>query len=218
MQWRGGALLIGHWRGTPIWASWTLPIGLLFFGGGSLVGALSVGALILVHELGHAVLIRRRSLDPLYIRLHGMGGECTYNPAWATAFDQAFIAWGGVLAQGAVLVVALFLSWLFAPESGIAADVLRVLIGMNAVMIAFNLLPIPGLDGSLAWRIVPMLRGRWEEQRRSARSQRDARRRAGRRLLASRCRLARRGCTRSSRSWSVRGQSSRLAASRPPPG
>ena len=136
---------------------WSLPLGMLLFGRATVGGALGFVALILVHELGHHALVRSRSLRTIEISMHWLGGECRYGATWGSAYDHAIIAWGGVLAQAIVFALALTVARVLEPAPGVLADVLFVLLVPNAGMALLNLLPIAGLDGSLAWRLPGML-------------------------------------------------------------
>jgi Zn-dependent protease len=109
-------------------------------------------ALVLVHELGHALLVRWRGHRVVGIHLTAWGGECQWRPGRRggepSNADRVIIAWGGVLAQSVVLVVAISLVAL-----GVRHPVLSPLVWSNAIMIFFNLMPIPPLDGATAWRL-----------------------------------------------------------------
>jgi len=58
---------------------------------------------VTIHELGHAFLVRRRGLRALAIQIHGLGGVCQHESG--SLYDNAIIAWGGVLAQALVLLI-----------------------------------------------------------------------------------------------------------------
>lgn len=161
----GSYFILGRLRGARVRLHVFLPIvGLISWAVDRSVWALvAVTLLVLVHEIGHAGLVwwfgaRVRTIDLL-----PMGGECTWEGE-VTLLQRALIAWGGVLAQAVVLVAALL--WP-APETWAGAVVLRTLTVTNAWMMGFNLMPIPPLDGSKAWRAVPIWwRARGHEVRR----------------------------------------------------
>lgn len=184
-EWRGGVLHVRIPRLPPLELHWTLLLGMLFFGRGTLGGALGFFVLVLGHELGHAALVRARGLRTIAIAMHWMGGECRYDGGSATPLDQAIIAWGGVLAQAAILVPALVLAETLAPGPGVVAELLSVLVVANLLMIVLNLLPIPALDGGRAWQVFGLLRrrrarGRLEQQKEAIRRQLDELERAKR--------------------------------------
>jgi len=149
MKLSGGYLHLGRVRGAPIRAHWSTPLGLLVLSGFSLSPGewLVLALLILVHELGHATIAWKLGYDVEGIDITGYGGTCACSGD-LTRYEAALIAWGGVLAQACVLLVAGLLSL-----AGIAPPYAHVLIASNAWLIAVNLLPIPGLDGALAWHL-----------------------------------------------------------------
>ena len=104
---RGGYLTLGRWRGAPVRAHWSLPLGALVFGQGRFVPGFWLGffLLVLIHELGHAALVKRYGHRVVSIDIHALGGACRWSGE-ATAVDRARIAWGGVLAQGVALAIA----------------------------------------------------------------------------------------------------------------
>ncbi len=113
--------------------------------------------LLITHEAGHATLAGRYRCRPSHIEIGVFGGVCFYDAQSATRWDQARIAWGGVLAQAALAAPFLLLWLLFGADgSETSARVLALLGPWNLAVAAFNLLPIRPLDGATAWRIVPM--------------------------------------------------------------
>jgi stage IV sporulation protein FB len=168
-----GYLTIARWKGTPIRIHWSTPIGMLVFGRFAFVPGFWLGFLILVvlHEMGHALLARRMGLHARSIEIHALGGQCRFGGGSVSPWQHAVVAWGGVLAQGALLGIALAVS-LFAPLPPVAfvGELMSALVYTNLWLIAINLLPIPPLDGAQAWRLLPL----WRE-RRARRAARDAR-------------------------------------------
>src|SRR5688500_1061908 len=75
------------------------------------VGVLTI---ILVHELGHAAVVRRVGAQPIGIDIHGFGGFCWWRGD-PTPLERSFIAWGGVLGQGVLLVAAIAVGARFEP-------------------------------------------------------------------------------------------------------
>ena len=67
--------------------------------------------------------------------------------------QRVVIAWGGVLAQAALCVVATALLALHLPLHDSLQDMLVTFASSNVAIAAFNLLPIAPLDGHLAWRL-----------------------------------------------------------------
>lgn len=141
--------------GIPFRVHFTVPIGLAImsrftFAPGFWLGFLLV---ILVHELGHAVLVRSRGLRVVGIDLTGFGGVCKHTAG--TERDTIVIAWGGVLGQLVLGLLAFGLrSVLFARLGDFGLELYLALTEYSAVLAAINLMPLPGLDGGYAWRIV----------------------------------------------------------------
>lgn len=193
-----GLWRIAHWKRIPVHLHWSVLLGLLWF----LVQTRSLPlaamkfvaffGLLAIHEIGHARAALRRGTRVHEIRLYLLHGVCRH--AWPrSGFDHIVIAWGGVLAQGAVLAVAIAaraLAWAVAPgAAGALSPVFDVLIGVNLFMIGFNLLPVAPLDGHIAWRIlrplphllarrwratVDAIRRAWRLRRRRGEMKRDA--------------------------------------------
>jgi hypothetical protein len=177
-----GYYTLGRIRGAPIRIHWSAPLGAIAFTGFAFVPALWAGffLLVILHELGHAALVRRLGYQVVAVRVHAFGGDCQ----WAgdpTRADVAVVAWGGVLAQAVLWVAATALVLVLGfPESPVLAALAVTFTSVNARMILFNLMPIPPLDGHHAWQLVPMLwEARKEQQayRRERKERREARRR-----------------------------------------
>lgn len=151
----GGYFRIGRFGGAPVRIHWTAPLGAFAFTGFRLapVAWAAFVLLILVHEIGHALLVRRSRLHVVSIDVHGIGGECRYVGS-PPPVQRALIAWGGVFGQLALLAVALVARF-FVPADAPwwTGDLLRTLVATNLYLMAINLLPIPGFDGAEAWKL-----------------------------------------------------------------
>jgi Zn-dependent protease len=164
---RGGYLTLGKWRGAPVRVHWTLPLAALVFGQGRFVPGFWLGffLLVLIHELGHALLVRRCRHRVVSIDVHALGGVC----CWAgepTAIQRAWIAWGGVLAQAVALACAHgALALAGRPESVFAAQMASAFTTTNVWLIAINLIPVPPLDGAEAWKLPGLLARRRRARR-----------------------------------------------------
>jgi Zn-dependent protease len=152
----GHYLHVGRIGGVAFRAHWTLPIGLLALGGFQFnpVVWVSLLAITVIHESGHAVMANAFGLAPRSIDVHGVGGRCIYEGYVISDVARSAIAWGGVLAQVILFVLARRIGEL-AGDSGGPHFLLAIgmLTGWNAFIAALNLLPIPGLDGAEAWRL-----------------------------------------------------------------
>jgi Zn-dependent protease len=163
----GGLWSLGRWRGVPVLLHWSVWLGLLWFGYRyqrvlpAALTFLGFLGLLAIHELGHALAAQSRRVRVYEIRLYLLHGLCRHAVP-ARERDDVFIAWGGVLAQAAVLVLALAASTALSATAPATAYTLSplfdVLVDTNLWMIAFNLLPIAPLDGHRAWRVLRPLR------------------------------------------------------------
>jgi Zn-dependent protease len=155
MIFRSGYLVIGRYHDAPMRLHWTVPIGAYLLTGADYVpGAwIAFVLLVLIHEFGHAALVRAFGLRVVSIDLTGIGGQCEWSGN-ATERQRATIAWGGVLAQLAALLVAPLLASLFPrPAPPFVAQMIATFGRTNLLLILLNLLPVKPLDGAEAWRI-----------------------------------------------------------------
>jgi Zn-dependent protease len=149
-------------RGIDVYVHWTvfLIAGLILLGalqspGVSLVGLASYFGVLLIHEYGHLVAARRKGYEPVCIELYPVFGLARFE-APQSRMDRAFIAWGGVLAQAVIAVPLVAWVLVFGYTKFEAVNAALVLLGSFSLgMAVFNLLPIPPLDGSKAWDIIP---------------------------------------------------------------
>jgi Zn-dependent protease len=167
MVFDSGYWTIARLRGVPLRLHWTIPVGALLFSGLRFAPAFWAAffGLILLHEVGHAIVVRIYRHRVHAIDVMGFGGTCHWSGA-ATPFQRAAIAWGGVLAQ-AVLLVATFVlvTVLGQPRTVAGAEVVDVFTRTNLWLIALNLLPVPPLDGAEAWPLLRQLKDRFKNRR-----------------------------------------------------
>ncbi|UXI66509.1 hypothetical protein [Tahibacter amnicola] len=162
----GGVAVVVHWSVLLM-----LPVAFAATGRflGALAATLAYFGLILAHETGHALMARWRGLRVIEINLVGFHGRCIFQQPRHLE-DHIFVAWGGALAQAAVLVAAVLLLVVMPRLPAGLAQVIGpaffVWIPINLLVLAINLLPIRTLDGAVAWGVVPMLRRRWRNARR----------------------------------------------------
>lgn len=146
---------VGRIAGVPVRLHWTIPVGAFVFGRFRIVPGFWLGffLLVLIHELGHAFLVKRRGLRNQEVRVHGLGGVSIHERG--STYDRAIIAWGGVLAQLLVLYVPAKLITLFVPIPSVAflQELLSAFLYTNLILAGFNLIPIPPLDGAMAWKL-----------------------------------------------------------------
>lgn len=155
-QTRGrGSVTVARISGAPLRVHWSLVVGLILVGGLQPGGWCGFLAVILAHEAGHAVLVRRFGQRVVALSLHALGGECHWI-GQPTPSQRALIAWGGVAGQALLLGVAWVAVHLVPPAftNWFGEPLARSLVHSNIAMAAFNLLPIPPLDGVEAWRLL----------------------------------------------------------------
>jgi stage IV sporulation protein FB len=155
-----------HWKKIPVYAHWTI---LLWFPWVLIQGMklvwlfptfLAFITILLFHEFGHAIAARYTDTKVYAIKLFLMHGECTHETPYYESED-ILIAWGGVLGQLLLLVLAVvaqYLLFYFSPMWIFQlSPVFDVLTKTNLIIIAFNLIPVKPLDGVVAWRIIPFV-------------------------------------------------------------
>lgn len=154
---------IGRFGGAPLRIHWTMPLGAFLFGGARWAPVFWGSFLVIVlwHELGHAFMVRRYGHNVASVDVTGIGGLCRWSGA-ATPYERAVIAWGGVAAQGLLLVVALGLRLVLGPPTTLlVAELESAFVQWNASLILLNLLPVPPFDGSEAWSLFRQLANRY---------------------------------------------------------
>ncbi len=144
---------VAKFRGVPIHVHANTLLGLFMLSGFRFdpIWWCCALAIILLHELGHALVVKWVGGKPTEVMIHGFGGYC----AWVgevSPVGRAAIACGGVAAQLVLLGVALSLHALgLIPQDPVSAEVFGALTYSNAWLIGLNLLPIAPLDGAEAW-------------------------------------------------------------------
>ena len=157
---------LGRVRGAPIRVHWTLLLGALVWSRFNIWPAfwLAFAVLILIHELGHALVVLRYRLGLSEIAIHGAGGYCRHDQP-GSRFQEAMVAWGGVLAQLTLYaLVRATLVFVEPPASAHVQQVLWVFTDINLWVAALNLIPFEPLDGAKAWPLVGMLAARWRKR------------------------------------------------------
>lgn len=134
---------------------WSLALGALLFTAPrfTLPLLLAFAAVIAVHTLGHLAALLGCGLRPAALSLHGLGGEFALAKGRPPSpVESSAIAWGGALAQAALLAFALV--------HPLPHDLDFAFVRLNGVALALNLLPVAPLDGAEAWRLFTRLRRR----------------------------------------------------------
>ena len=125
--------------GTPVWLAWVV----------GAIAALLLIASLTAHELGHALLARRRGIAVEGIRLWLFGGVAQMSSDWMTGRTEMLVA---AIGPAVTLVLAGFFvgsSWLLvqvgAPQLVVVVAVW--LAAVNVLLLVFNLIPAFPLDG-----------------------------------------------------------------------
>jgi len=104
---------------------------------------------VLIHELGHALAVRRRGLEPA-IELHGFGGVTSWSGAALLQPSQrALISAAGPAVGIAVGAAALVAARLLPTGPPVVSEVLRYAVWVNLGWGLLNLLPVLPLDGGM---------------------------------------------------------------------
>jgi Zn-dependent protease len=147
--------------GAPVYTHWSvLAIGAVILVVGwqnlivSAISLLSFLGIILIHEIGHAAIVHKLGYEVIAIRIAPLHGVCEHQ-APRYEWEAIQIAWGGVLAQALAAAIVLTIGNL-GGENLEYFGPLMVFIGYYSILtIPFNLLPVSGLDGQIAWKILP---------------------------------------------------------------
>lgn len=148
---------------APIRIHWSTPLGLALGSFFQWRIAIATALLIVLHELGHAAMVVRARARVVRIDVLPFGGRCLWRGNLGPT-RRAAVAWGGVLAQLALLLVTVALLAAFGfPRAGLLDDLAVTFTLINGLYIFTNLLPVEPLDGAEAW---PLLGLAWRKSRR----------------------------------------------------
>lgn len=159
-----GAPLYVHWS-VPVIVALLVSLSLLVGPRIAITASVCYFGIILLHEAGHAFVAHRLGYEVVAVRLSGWHGRCEFE-APETEEHHVMIVWGGVLAQLTVALPMVALMVLVGRENlGYAGFAVAILGRTNLIIAAINLLPLRGLDGATAWRIVPLGMQWWSARR-----------------------------------------------------
>lgn len=130
-------------------------------------GALGLFASVLLHELAHAVVAIRRGLAMRGITLFIFGGVAEMAAEPRRAWDEFLVAIAGPIAS-VLIAAACYAASLAATAAGApvpVTGVLTYLAAVNALLVAFNMVPAFPLDGG---RVLRSLLWRWKDDLRWA--------------------------------------------------
>ncbi|MBK5268127.1 MAG: hypothetical protein JJE47_11910 [Acidimicrobiia bacterium] len=107
-----------------------------------------VGVVVIVHELGHAIEIRRVGGDPV-ITFEVLGGHTTGMPSGVPEWRNIWISAAGIVYSLVFLGVVATVSYLVGDSlPPVVASVFSAMVILNAVWAVIQLLPIGTADGS----------------------------------------------------------------------
>jgi Zn-dependent protease len=169
---------LGTWGRVPVTMHWTVLLSfawmyLVFFDLVLTLAAIPFVFLLLVaHEFGHVVALRRRKIAVTGIALFGIHGETSYNEYAAKPGDVVAVAWAGIAAQAVVMLLALaavsFIPFGAVPFGGLLSTVIYVvLVKINVFLMIVALLPIGPFDGHQAWKVIPRTRAALKRRRKA---------------------------------------------------
>lgn len=160
---------LGKWWGIPVSLHWSVLLWCaLFFSVfmdivPTIVAALALIFVMVVHECGHVLALRARKLDVDGVELSGLHGitETTYLPY---PFEIVF-AWSGVAAQFVLYLISeACISYVHlglpAYLDTVIGPVALVFTRYNLLLMVVALIPIGPFDGRRAWKILGWLRTR----------------------------------------------------------
>ena len=125
--------------GTPVWLAWVVGI----------VAALLLIASLTAHELGHALLARRRGIAVDGIRLWLFGGVAQMSGDWVTGKTEMLVAAIGPAVTFVLAALFVGASWLLVQLGAppLVIVVAEWLAAVNFLLLVFNLIPAFPLDG-----------------------------------------------------------------------
>jgi len=127
--------------------------------GMAIVTALLFFAAIVIHELSHALVARRRGLPVRSITLFALGGVAQFEKEPEDAKTEFLVSIAGPIASAVIgvvcLLLALVLSWRVMAEPATPTEAMLVWLGyINIGLAIFNLLPGFPMDGGRVLRAI----------------------------------------------------------------
>jgi Zn-dependent protease len=134
-----GAAVPGEAPGTPVWMAWLV---------GAIVAVLLLASLT-AHELGHALLARRRGIAVEGIRLWLFGGVAQMSSDWMTGRTEMLVAAVGPAVTLVLTAVFTGATWLLVTVGAppLVVVVAEWVAAINLLLLLFNLIPAFPLDG-----------------------------------------------------------------------
>lgn len=113
-------------------------------------------AIVVLHETGHAFVVRRLGYRAHGIYVSFFHGYCTFDLPYSEK-EHCQIAWGGALAQLAIALPFIVLANVLGQRQIPVLSTMTIDLGYLSFVVAIvNLLPLRGFDGRKAWKLIPL--------------------------------------------------------------
>lgn len=121
----------------------------------TIIGLVCYMSVLFIHETGHLIAAQKRGCEVFSMELYPIFGFVRFETPWSR-FDHCVIAWAGVIAQAVVaLPIMVWIELRGFTHIGAVNAALALLGPFSLFVAAFNLLPSGGLDGAVAWGLIP---------------------------------------------------------------
>ncbi len=130
----------------------------------AIIAATSYFTILLVHEYGHGFVANKLGYKVFETRIAFFHGMCVFEEPYSEE-HHIKIAWAGSLAQLLVAIPLIALSQVKAVSDISYLGPVYAFLGYISVFVALvNLAPSQGLDGHIAWRIIPLTYKKWRSK------------------------------------------------------
>ena len=156
---------------APVSVHWSalLVIGIILVTGykepiHAVIAAASYFSILLIHEIGHGFVANKLGYKVFETKIAFFHGMCIFKEPYNEE-HHIKIAWAGSLAQIFVAIPLIVLS-----QFKVVSDIsylgpVYAFLGYLSVLVALvNLAPSQGLDGHIAWRIIPLTYRKWRNK------------------------------------------------------
>ncbi|MEM7757507.1 MAG: hypothetical protein AAF298_05180 [Cyanobacteria bacterium P01_A01_bin.40] len=121
-----------------------------------ILAILSYFSIIFIHEVGHGAMASKLGYRVFAIRVGLIHGLCEYEQP-RSELDDVKISWSGVLLQIMIAILVFSLSSMGLNNFSYFSPMLVFLGYFSLLIVPYNLMPLRGLDGQKAWRIIPLI-------------------------------------------------------------
>jgi Zn-dependent protease len=166
---------LGSWGRIPVAMHWTVLLTfawmyLVFWSvPGTLVGAVALFLVMVVHELGHVAVLKRRKVSIDSITFFGIHGTTSHG--YAGPGVEIAVAWAGVAAQAVLLAITIALGEVLVIPNPLLLWVWGVFYlvwtKLNVFVMVIALLPLGPFDGRTAWGVFAYMKGAMRRRKRA---------------------------------------------------